>query len=698
MSLAGALLASQWLQAGWAAPVGGAIGALFAVIAGWAKQWLDRQWDLRRELPRNIVLHNLAGGFPRVRDITDPVALGVHRAVNSADTMHGSYTDELPPYVPREIDSPLREAIRQGGLIVVVGESAAGKSRAAFESVRTQAADHVLAAPSSREVLSDVVTSLSDTPRAVLWLDDLERFLGPGGLTPAMVTGLTKSGRKEVLLLGTMRIAEYERFTSRAATTAADPDHLVWRESREVLRAARIVPLNRLWSPTELAEAERFGDDPRIARALNQAGAFGIAEILTAGPVLVRDWYAAWTTGTHPRGAALVAAAVDCRRAGLDKPISGELLEDLHTHYLDAHGGHALRPEPMEAAWAWALQPVHGASSLLIPSGPTGQEPHFLAFDYLIDQPALEPVPTETWNRLLAHADASRVALAAYWRVRTAFHAAIDSGAVDNVFMRASALADHRSYDEAIRLLTETLEELDGQRLPHNEWRASLRHNIAFYQLRAGRIDHAEAAFQELLADAELVDPPDAEGLNVIRHNLASCARQRGDLPGALAQFQRVLSDRQRNLGPHAMNTLATRSTIADIIGKMGDPAQALRLTRQVLADEQRALGEDHTNTLQTRHSLANWLAETGDLAGAVEELLALVPALARALGPEHPTVLDARWDLGRYQGRHGSSAAAIRQFQEVLTVWHRLRGEHDPQVVRARRELEDFRTRHSHQ
>src|SRR4030095_14355259 len=89
----------------------------------------------------------------------------------------------------------------------------------------------------------------------------------------------------------------------------------------------------RLWSPTELAAAATFADDSRIALALQQAKIFGIAETLAAGPELLRDWRNAWAPGSHPRGAALVAAAFDCRRAGLDDPVPRDLLLDLHRHY-----------------------------------------------------------------------------------------------------------------------------------------------------------------------------------------------------------------------------------------------------------------------------------------------------------------------------------------------------------------------------
>ncbi|MFE9405306.1 tetratricopeptide repeat protein [Streptomyces sp. NPDC006530] len=630
-----------------------------------------------------------------MRDVADPVLIGVHRAEWAAESLQQSRADELPRYIPREVDPELREAIHFGGLVVVVGESTAGKSRAAFEAIRAQAPDHLLAVASSRDALTAVAASLSDTRRAVLWLDDLERFLGPGGLTPALVAALATKPGREVILLGTMRTAEYERFASRAGAALGEQDRSAWWASRDVLRAARTIPLSRLWSRTELARAARFVDDPRIARALDQAATFGVAETLTAGPALLRDWRSAWNVGAHPRAAALVAAAVDCRRAGLDDPAPRDLLQDLHTHYLEARGGHALRPEPIDEAWAWALQPVHGASSLLIPAGSSSEESRYFAFDYLIDQPDHEPVPPETWNLLIARTDTpytARIASEAFWRVRTAFHTAVDSGAVGNEFMRASALADRGDYAQAIRILTEALEVPDQFQNQDAEWRRSLRHQIAFHRLRAGQIEQAEAAFQELLAEAEQTLPPDDEYLQVVRHNLGACARRRGDLPGALALFQHILTDRERYLGPAAMNTLATRGTIAGIIGEMGDAVEALRLTQQVLADEERALGPDHTNVLETRHSLAGLLAETGDPGAAVNVLLALVPDLIRALGADHQDVLDARWDTARYQARNGNRSTALRQFHEVLADRERLQGMHDPRLEQARQEIEDLR------
>ncbi|MEV8017758.1 tetratricopeptide repeat protein [Streptomyces sp. NPDC086554] len=686
LGLGGVLVAGLWLPDAWASAVGGGVTAVTVVIAGRAKQGLDRQAELRQSLPGSTSLRGHVGSaLPRVREVDDAIRLGVHPARRDPEDVPSG---ALPRYIPRAVDEALREALRHERCVVVIGESTAGKTRAAYEAMRTELPGHRLAVPANRESLPALTAYLAQQGApSVLWLDDMERFLGLGGLTLATVAELSGDGRvgSGTTLLATMRTSEYERFTVRGGAWPNGEGRAAWRAGRELLEASCIVFLHRLWSPDELRAAEAFADDPRIAGALRQAGAFGVAEVLTAGPELLRDWQRAWAPGVHPRAAALVAAAVDCRRAGVDSPVPRELLEELHHHYLRARGGHALRPEPLEEAWEWALDPVHGASSLLIPAGPSDEEPRYLAFDYLIDKTSHDPVPQEIWTLLVSRAapvQVRRVANEAYWRVRTAFHAAVDSGAVDDVYAQSSALADRGDYAGAIGRLTQVLEDLadredmeaegdaadsDGSApVPESDpahadpdaseslWskRKTLRHQIAFFHMRAGHLTEAQEAFRALLSESEARLPADDEYLQVVRHNLASCARRSGDLPGALSQFRRILADRERYLGPTAMNTLDTRRVIARLVCEMGDPAEALRQARDVLQAEEEALGKDHTNVLQTRCVIATFLAASGDHAAAADALAGCLPDLISALGDGHPDVRKAREELADFRSR----------------------------------------------
>src|SRR5690606_6187645 len=104
-------------------------------------------------------------------------------------------------------------------------------------------------------------------------------------------------------------------------------------------------------------------------------------------PPLLAAWESAWSANTdpqapsHPRGAALIAAAVDLRRAGYASVLPRRLIEEVHGHYLDQQGGHRLNPEALDDAWQWATRPRRGTTRLLTPHDPD----HVDVFDYLVD-------------------------------------------------------------------------------------------------------------------------------------------------------------------------------------------------------------------------------------------------------------------------------------------------------------------------
>jgi hypothetical protein len=156
---------------------------------------------------------------------------------------------------------------------------------------------------------------------------------------------------------------------------------------------------------------------------LAHAGEYGIAEYLAAGPELLRDLDNAWEAGANPRGAALVAAAIDCRRAGYLSALPRELLVQVHEVYLEQRGGQRLRPESLGQAWVWATRARRGTTALLQPVSDTD---NVQVFDYLVDQTQRradrgERVPDEVVVSALRHAmtsDADTIAYLAYTQGR----------------------------------------------------------------------------------------------------------------------------------------------------------------------------------------------------------------------------------------------------------------------------------------
>ncbi|MEV0116891.1 hypothetical protein AB0H77_27225 [Streptomyces sp. NPDC050844] len=90
--------------------------------------------------------------------------------------------------------------------------------------------DHVLIAPRHREAIGTAVGQAAEERRCVLWLDDLERFLGAEGLTRIDIARVMGGEGHHRVILATMRAAEQARFvdsptspTSRGARPTTRP-------------------------------------------------------------------------------------------------------------------------------------------------------------------------------------------------------------------------------------------------------------------------------------------------------------------------------------------------------------------------------------------------------------------------------------------------------------------------------------------
>ncbi|GAA0429160.1 hypothetical protein Acor_39930 [Acrocarpospora corrugata] len=220
--------------------------------------------------------------------------------------------------------------------------------------------------------------------------------------------------------------------------------------------------------------------------------------------------------GVNPRGAALVAAAIDCRRAGYINPAPRALIEELHTTYLDARGGHRLRPEPLEAAWAWATQLRRATTALLTPmpeaegEEENGAGGHVVVFDYLVDA-------TQQAQGPLAHTPEPLI--------RTAL--------------------THVYHPDDADQIASTADRQGRYHLAEHVWRIA----VIFRRQRSGE-EHPDT-----LAS---------------RSNLASVLGDLGRLAEAETETRAVLEVRRRVLGEEHPDTLASRSNLASVLRALG--------------------------------------------------------------------------------------------------------------------------------
>jgi preprotein translocase subunit SecA len=339
------------------------------------------------------------GRLPFVRDISDLTRLGV----TYSRIAEQAANRERPPYVPRDKDVELDEALDECQLVLVVGDSKAGKSRSAAEAMRRRFPDRRLVVPVDTAGLGALLDFRLDLRNTVVWLDQLDEYLGVEALTRLLddVGKVGAAGPGDITVLATMRARKFESYMP--ARGIEPPE---WK----LLRPFRRIGLDRELNDAERERARELYADTGLAKALED---HGLAEYLAAGP----DLLAKLDNGRilEPVGHAIVQAAAAWRRIGLERPVPRATLQALYPLYLHGARTDQPPPDPFDRGLAWARDPMHATSALLVEE-PTG----FVVFDYVLDhlEHQQAAVPDELWALALdAVGDAGEaiaVAAAAY--------------------------------------------------------------------------------------------------------------------------------------------------------------------------------------------------------------------------------------------------------------------------------------------
>jgi hypothetical protein len=332
---------------------------------------------------------------------------------------------------------------------------------------------------------------------------------------------------------------------------------------------------------------------------------------------------------------------------GLHRPVSVDVLTDLHRPYLDARGGARLRLEPLQDAVRWATTAVHATSSMLIP-----HEEGLLAFDYLIDKPRYA-VPEENWAKLLAHV----TPIEAYdvgW-------AAIDLTRPEQAIRAFDQARGHvedadDSYLNALGNSGQTIwaAERFAVLVPLYESRFGAEHART---LRARR-DHARYLGE------------------------SGVARAAAELLADLTPLE------ERLFGPDHELTLTTRRLQGRFLCESGDFTRGLPSLEAVLADLAATRDQWHVDVLQARLELARYTAKSGAPQKAQEALVDLVADLRAALGAQHPLYVSSQFEYARALGEAGQPVAARELLRKHLDDQSGVLAEQHPRVLSTRHHL----------
>jgi tetratricopeptide (TPR) repeat protein len=566
-------------------------GKLLAFLAVCDVGPADRaQWLAAWERAATAELAVPAGAV-RVREAR-PRLLGVHAPIQ----IQGAPGD-LPPYVLRDLDADLRGVIaagaEAGGFVLLVGGSSVGKTRTLYEAILATVPDWWLIHPNRDQPAALQALAAAPTPRTVIWLDELQRYLGTtGALTAGTVRTLLQAG---MLLVATIWPDEY---AVRMVPRQPDRDNQNERD-RELLDLAKVFDVADAFTAAELARARALGTiDPRIAVALDSLDG-GLTQVLAAGPELVRRWEQA----PDPYAKATITAVIDARRLGAESPITTEFLATAVAGYLTSAQRATAPGDWLHSALAYATTPLHGATSALSPvdNGTMGGVAGHTVADYLLQhgrrvRSTVLP-PHRFWSAVGAHItdadDLARLAQSASARGLPAiaeqlWRAAIAAGHPSARRLFARHLRAQRRLSDAERVLRDAVAA--GE--PHT--RGELAHMLT----EQDRLTEAEQLWRDGLA-SDHTGLPELAGFLASQQRfaeaeqLARTAISTGDngartTLGWLLEVQDRLDDAEQVLrqaaaeDPDGVTGLAWRR-LAGVLARHGRHAEAERMLQHAI-------------------------------------------------------------------------------------------------------------------
>lgn len=364
----------------------------------------------------------------------DPFALEVHPAISLR-----AYVDDLPKlphYVERAHDLRLRQLVQslvsgKSGIVVLVGGSSSGKTRAAWEAVRQLPKSwrlwHPLA-PTQAEAVLDGIDQVS--PQTVIWLNELQNYLLTSSpnvgeeVAARLRTLLSDDSRAPILILGTI----WPEYLARVLSIPAAGKIDTHSQARSLVTNNEI-RIPSAFSHDELRAADETGD-PRLRQALSHSKSGEITQYLAGGPALLQRFE------TAPAAAqAMVRVAIDAHRLGYTANLSRSFLERATPGYLSDNEWQTLGDDWLDQALEYTGGICRGAVGLLVryrlrPGQGTEDQAHFRLADYIAQwgrkARCFDVPPSQFWDAALTNVSTAEEltslgdAAAGRWRIRYA--------------------------------------------------------------------------------------------------------------------------------------------------------------------------------------------------------------------------------------------------------------------------------------
>ena len=439
--------------------LGSLLGAIVGVVADFTPQ--VRNWISTRA--RNKWIAEVSGDSGPIGR-ADLNSLCIHRSDRN-----------INDYVRRDAHDKLHDFLKDRTPVLVEGPSMAGKTRLVVEVLREEWPDARVLFPKSEDDVEKLLKNWRRPVRgAIIFLDELERFLGKEGFTLGV---LNKWIDDSCIVVATTTHMNYTRWRKDL-----DSKFPGW----DIFNRFHPLPLETKLSKHELeavGNTSYAGDLPSIEQ-------LGLGRVLGRAEDIRRRFTSA--LDSHQGRAGLVKAAVDWSRAGLGAA-SKEALLTLAKAYDDD-----LWEEPdWEAEWSWVIDETTTNAPLVLHTGKDSWE----ALDLLAEE-ADWPL-TETTLRTMA----------------TCPHTAFQAVTLVFELHSKNLLTGDRATENLVQEAADLLQEISSA----NPSDADL---LGFYAVFLTDISHNHDRAEEIYEQAIKADPNDANLLDIyafflteIRHN-----------------------------------------------------------------------------------------------------------------------------------------------------------------------------------
>jgi eukaryotic-like serine/threonine-protein kinase len=168
----------------WVVLLAAATGVLISGVAAAGRAQIEQRAKSRTEIRKRTAGAGEAEALVRDQTVAD---VRVHRAIR----------DDVP-YIQRDVEPSVVSQLRLERRVLIVGPSMSGKTRLALSAAKAAVGDFAFYVPAEGKSIREELAAGTAFNNVLVWLDDLERYVGGGGLSDADLSSLCASGNVAV--------------------------------------------------------------------------------------------------------------------------------------------------------------------------------------------------------------------------------------------------------------------------------------------------------------------------------------------------------------------------------------------------------------------------------------------------------------------------------------------------------------------